>query len=255
VHPYLFEHHPERNIRAFFRTMWGTLRPVKFWESMSPAQPSRPKRLIIYWGFSSLLLLLFLVTMWVRAVVALWDLNGYLVFIPARYGQIPVNVPIQTLPSPFSWAHFWEISAFALRRHEGFNFAIFLTVSWIIWPWLMFLALSVFQISMRRAKIRGIHVIRCLVYSYDIGAPLALVASAVTLLSFWVSTNGRLETLDSPLVPLVVVGLLSLIIFRLWAAYRFYLRFSHAFWTIVAAQLMAILGAMAAAVIWNEWIH
>src|SRR4051794_31376393 len=47
-HPYAFEQNPQRNFRSFFRTLWGTLRPVRFWSSLTPMQPSRPDRLMLY---------------------------------------------------------------------------------------------------------------------------------------------------------------------------------------------------------------
>ena len=34
AHPYLFEHHPERNIWSFFRTLFGGQRPSVFWRSL-----------------------------------------------------------------------------------------------------------------------------------------------------------------------------------------------------------------------------
>ena len=49
VHPYLFEHHPERNWRSFWQTALGGLRPVGFWTSISPTQEGRPFRLMLYW--------------------------------------------------------------------------------------------------------------------------------------------------------------------------------------------------------------
>src|SRR2546423_5276851 len=47
-HPYLFEHHPERNFRSYLRTLWGGLRPGRFWRALHPVQPSRPWRLRLY---------------------------------------------------------------------------------------------------------------------------------------------------------------------------------------------------------------
>src|SRR5262245_51548252 len=47
-HPYLFEHHHKRNIWSFFKTLFGGLRPRRFWTTLNPAQPSRPFRLAIY---------------------------------------------------------------------------------------------------------------------------------------------------------------------------------------------------------------
>src|SRR3954462_7960402 len=49
LHPYLFEHHPERNGWSLCRTFLGSLRPRRFWAQLHPAQPSRPRRLVVYW--------------------------------------------------------------------------------------------------------------------------------------------------------------------------------------------------------------
>src|SRR5215213_7846093 len=55
LHPYVFEHHPRRNLWSFVRTMLGTLLPRRFWRSLHPAQPSQPRRLVLYWLLSALL--------------------------------------------------------------------------------------------------------------------------------------------------------------------------------------------------------
>ena len=49
VHPYLFEHHPERNVRSFCQTAIGGWRPHRFWTRLDVLQPSRPRRLVLYW--------------------------------------------------------------------------------------------------------------------------------------------------------------------------------------------------------------
>src|SRR5438874_13435081 len=48
-HPYLFEHHPERNLWSFSRTLFAGLLPRRFWKTLLPVQPSSPARLINYW--------------------------------------------------------------------------------------------------------------------------------------------------------------------------------------------------------------
>src|SRR5688500_11548513 len=48
LHPYLFEHHPKRNIRSFLETLLGGLRPKRFWTLLHPAQRSSPRRLALY---------------------------------------------------------------------------------------------------------------------------------------------------------------------------------------------------------------
>src|SRR5215203_2823290 len=48
-HPYLFEHHPERNIRSFIRTYFAGLLPRPFFRTLQPVQPIRQRRLLAYW--------------------------------------------------------------------------------------------------------------------------------------------------------------------------------------------------------------
>src|ERR1700675_2701657 len=48
-HPYLFEQHPEANVRSFFRTLLHSLEPISFWLRLKPAHKPNPKRLLIYW--------------------------------------------------------------------------------------------------------------------------------------------------------------------------------------------------------------
>ena len=54
-HPYLFEHHPRRNVRSFVRTLLGGVLPRRFWRSLRPSQPSAPRRLVLYWVLATLL--------------------------------------------------------------------------------------------------------------------------------------------------------------------------------------------------------
>src|SRR4051812_30024329 len=61
VHPYLFEHHPKRNVRAFLRTSLATLLPRRFWRSLSAAHPVGVRRLIFYWFLASLPLVTILI--------------------------------------------------------------------------------------------------------------------------------------------------------------------------------------------------
>src|SRR5262249_35041610 len=56
-HPFLFEHHPERRFWSFWRTAVAGLRPRRFWSSLLPVQPSFPRRLLLYWGLTMLIVL------------------------------------------------------------------------------------------------------------------------------------------------------------------------------------------------------
>ncbi len=54
-HRYLFEHHPQRNLWSFYRTLLGGVRRKKFWTELIASQVLRPRRLIIYWLLCTLL--------------------------------------------------------------------------------------------------------------------------------------------------------------------------------------------------------
>lgn len=248
VHPYLFEHHPQRNIRSFFQTLWGTLRPIKFWKSLSPSQPSRPGRLFAYWVLTSLIACLVVAAQWVRSIVSLWDYSNWYYFSPYSNSSSSFY---PTPTTPFSWSHLWATAGRAWRRDINFEIALSLAIFWLVWPWLTFLALSIFQVSMAKAKIKTIHVIRCLFYSFDIGAWLGPFFGVAIVLSIW----GPAFELDAPFAGMIALFIIVLMITRLWAAYRWYLRFGHPFWTIVLSQIVAFLGAAAALSVWHELTH
>jgi hypothetical protein len=105
LHAYLFEHHPERNVRSFLQTMWGTLRPIKFWKSMSPAQPSRPRRLFAYWFLTTIFTLPLLGASWLSAVISDWDDGTYAYGWTYPTNGPPVQMPVFRGSASFSWSH------------------------------------------------------------------------------------------------------------------------------------------------------
>src|SRR6266571_1071740 len=47
-HPFLFEHYPKNNVWSFCRTFLATTFPRKFWRTVTPTQPVKVRRLLIY---------------------------------------------------------------------------------------------------------------------------------------------------------------------------------------------------------------
>ena len=218
-HPFLFEHHPNRNLWSFRRTLWAGLRPGRFWRSLSPAQPSFPRRLAAY-GIVSFA-------------------GSYAVSFAAF--SILIVALLTQLSLPFGWPAavsnpFLDIAGTLL--HGAGYFAL--------WAGTTFGALMVFRISMRRARIRPVHVARCVVYSFDASlcmalAVLAVTAVAVVLVVLFRDQNGwRLAEVITG-APFVLVGL---VIYRLVAAYRHYLRFDHPVLTVLASQVIAWLAIL-----------
>lgn len=221
LHPYLFEHHPERNLRAFAQTLVGTLRPARFWSSLSPTQPLRPRRMRLYWLLTALIAILALGGEAARTVLETW--------MDVRYRLTLFSVTL---------GNWWREPLVYLT----FNLLFF----WLAWPWLMLLSLQVFRVSMRRAKVRTDHVLRCVVYSFDVGVWFALLSLAATLyaiaktiftMSSWPASNDELALRGFAFIGITFV----VVTWRMTQAYKRYMGFDHALATIIAAQLISML--------------
>ena len=247
LHPYLFEHHPERNVRSFFRTLVGTLRPRRFWDGLPASQPIRPGRMVVYWLLTCAIAALPVLAEWARATKECWD-NGIV------GGYFWGNMPRRYSGPESIWPEVWETAKFAWGYDRSITFAIWRLAFWVAWPLLTLLSLQIFRASMRRAKVKTVHVVRCLVYTFDVLAWLGLLLTGWTLLAIWipaaVPTRGEsVGTLLLTLAPVVV-----LIVIRLTAAYKRYMRFDHACSTVVASQVIALLLALNVALLWENWV-
>lgn len=248
LHPYLFEHHPERNFKSFCRTLVGGLRPRRFWKSLLPVQPSFLRRLLIYWLVATSLYSV--VVAGAFAVGAVNDARRLCMLRPTQiavlssrrnmryrqsvikeYGSVQAYLDAEYPLGPSA--------SYVLRRLVSGEFLVAGTVL-LVWPWLTFATLMIFQISMHRARVRPIHVLRCVVYTYDL-VVWASVACVVAMMvryalgSTWTPYNWIGTIL------LAVAGALVIAFYRLWMAYRVHLRFEHAFATILASQVITVL--------------
>ena len=279
-HPYLFEHHPEHNVWSFTRTLLGGLRPARFWTSLHPAQRSTPRRLALY---------ALLVTVALAAVV----LGHYALYLREaaeaasfRRGTLALaNAPGTTRlrdlqqqgwslqsfldtyePVPPSGAFYrraWEV--------EG-HWAIRLACFWLVWPWLLFATLLLFRISMRRARIRPPHVLRCVVYSFDIALWVAVAGAAALVLRAlqWNVLAPRSWGPPRALIPTDIIfqyrpdvftdtlfwaETIALFVagYRLTRAFCHYLRFNHAVATVAAAHVAAALALLLILVEGRHW--
>ncbi|MFO0974633.1 MAG: hypothetical protein U1A27_14510 [Phycisphaerae bacterium] len=259
-HPYLFEHHPEANLWSFRRTLFGSWRPRRFWTTLHPAQPSRPRRLLAYalvilgtalfaWGG---LMVGSLATC--AQIIAQRDAadRAYLLafysgpqtpperqrWIISQYGSI-ANYINTFSPS----VSFWTM----MRGWRGLRLdAPIRVLLWsVLWPLVTFAALLVFQQSMRRAKVAASTSGRCIAYCLDATVVLGLLISAAVFIGDNLSIWPTLLSVGVSQLLLFIGIPLSLMItgavwfgYRLICAYRRYLRFQHAVATIIAAQLV-----------------
>jgi hypothetical protein len=239
IHPFLFEHHPERNVWSFRKTIFAGLRPFKFWRSVSPAHEPVYTRLMQYWLLTIALLLLSNVAvffswevvdyrqqMWSYKVqMTFWNQNRYAPQTPAMQFDFRTWRSTDACPP---WA---VITAIA-----------------IAWPWLTLLTLLIFQQTMKRSRIRNIQVLRCIVYSSDATLWLALLlglgccaALGSSLITSGQIPNPRIFNWMTFPVIIADVALPIIIPFRLFVAYRNYLRFKHAAGTIISSQIIVAL--------------
>jgi len=128
-----------------------------------------------------------------------------------------------------------------------------------LWPWLTLAALMIFRVSMRRARVRPVHVMRCVIYSGDIlfwlsamlclwcvwciadyarGRPMSVGPNSAR----WTFVTSVDLTLKEPQLSNTLSWFCwlsaSLLIYRLWISYRRYLRFDHALATVLASQVI-----------------
>jgi hypothetical protein len=98
LHPYLFEHHTERNVRSFFRTMIGGLLPRRFWRSLQPAMPSRLGRLLVYWLLAALLGSVSVLTEGGRSLYAAAQFNNFQRATSLRFANSQARVAGRSIP-------------------------------------------------------------------------------------------------------------------------------------------------------------
>ena len=230
-HPYLFEHHPERNVWSFARTILGHLRPRKFWGGLLPSQPSDPLRLVIY---ALLITLSVFPPIFLQALVAAEMQRTITARRAATGWMVP---PSGTLSVPWTSA-FGEPFTRAMVRG-----AVRLHALVLLWPILTLATLMIFVVSMRRARVRRVHFVRCVVYAADVilwinfALALALTFALGSYLLFGgtVRYNWDEVWLGGVLLALAVFP------YRLCVAFKKYLRFDHPISTILATQSIVAL--------------
>lgn len=242
-HPYLFERHPEMNLRSFLKTAIGGLRPRRFWTSLTPVQTFFPRRLIAYWLIATSVGVIAILTASFYSIASgAYADPHFLANSPVYFGrsnQPPIPSPPPTLREILDY---W-------RTYVG-PIALPFCGILIAWPWITFLALMIFQISMRRSGIRKLHVLRAVLYSGDFVLWLGLIAlvTATSLLSVQIVFSTPSHDLPDAPLTWIFIGCWIVIAHRLYVAYRRYLRFDHPLATVLAAQIVAALTVLVIAV-------
>jgi len=260
LHQYLFEQHPERNVRSFFRTLVGGLRPRRFWSSIYPTQPSRPRRLGLY---ACLVLAVYLLGVTASlSVYSVYRARHTDAMMRQHRMSLRAGMARMKARDPTGYAEkmkddsllaFLDRSTPVLTRRqlalkvlkEHWDFSDMLTplIVPLVWPWAVLAGLMAFRISMRRAKIKTIHVARCLVYGFDTLAWLGVqIPLCTAIVVFW-QRPGSTAALNSMAWNSGIMFLLMMALsaYRLRSAYRHYMGFDHPLATVLAAHLIAAL--------------
>jgi len=255
THPYLFEHHPKRNIWSFFKTLRGAQFPRRFWTTLHPAQQSRPRRLLLYLLLVTLPVLFMIAALVgneTRSIAARLSANRAWITatLQTPRGKDYYKAELRIFPTTQAYidAYFPQLPTTRLvrmaLRDVGGLFPICTFAA--LWAPLTFLSLLIFQISMQRARIRSAHVLRCVIYSFDVILPWALLsAAAIALEPFLLPPPpwGRSTQLE-PWINLGWFLFVAVASYRLVCAYDRYLRFHRPFATVAAAQVIVVLLAL-----------
>jgi hypothetical protein len=272
LHPYLFEHHPERNIRSYWRTVVGALRPIHFWTSLHPIQPSNRRRLVLYIALQQVFYLLAVAGMFLLSNLLIEQARNaniasdnssttarFNAATPARrqwiirqYGSMQAYLAATQSPN----VTFAQVLKARIDHRDFLAEVVGVIVIPLAWPWLTYFTLRIFRVSMRRARLNTTHFLRCVVYSFDSALWAALFGVGICAAgAMFGGQRSAIEILVCAGTTIIwVLGTLYSIL-RLWAAYRLYLRFQHAFATVILSQIVVGLVAANVAFFATVWLR
>lgn len=223
-HRYLYEHHSERDVSSFFRTLFASWRPGRFWKELHPGQPSSVGRL---WKY--------LIVLWIFVALPLIALTVLGIPHESGFGMyIQSGGLITYVPSPMKLVSIWHLPDTSYAEAT-----LILTAALLVLPLVTFCYLvAIFWISMHHARVRPAHVFRCVVYSYGFVTPTWLVVLGAVLLN---ATGPWAGQFNEGLLFLMAYGALAVWLVHAWQlyiAYKRYMRFNAPFATIFALELI-----------------
>ncbi len=257
LHPYLYEHHPERGLRALVVTALNTVLALKFFSTLHPVQPIHRNRLIRYVMITSgvyvmaILLLLGLRMGTIRyAQMQTFqreakDMRAYFSGVqPSSLQGVLMAEGVKSVEELIdkrkpSWSDTYAVLEFNMSASaQGFYALAYLPCI----PWICFASLLIFQQTMRRAKIHSLHVFRAVAYSFDMVFWIGLILMPIVVL---MTIEQGLDEKSLQTLSLWVAGLFPFVailgLLRLVTAYQLYLRFPDAGGTIFLVAIIVFL--------------
>jgi hypothetical protein len=156
------------------------------------------------------------------------------IFWIAQYGSAQAYV--NAIFPPMSWKQATRLAFQSFGYEWSHIHTIFAIVAW---PWLTFGTLMIFRQSMRRAKVKTSHVMRCVIYGFDWGfwlTPAVLLTISDQWTSGWVGLH---DTASLPIVASILFAAYGT--YRLGSAYALYLRFDNPYATAAISQGIVLL--------------
>ena len=248
IHSYVFEHHPDRNMWSFWKTLLGGLRPRRFWLSLHPAQPYSPRRLVLYWLIYSsfTLVAVLLAVSWMCVETSRRNRVSRPIVLAQAQNGVPIYWHRESFLEQFDSIEqyvdlMYPVDPIPVIRHVlswlG-GALILISLLMISWPWLSVLAMSVFGISMRHARVRPIHICRSALYSFD----HSILVGVSIILSVGGIVTRQLNLQHFFLIlPIIYMIVLIVYIYRLCVAYTKYLQFHWPIPVVLTSQFLLCL--------------
>ena len=275
LHPYLFEHHPERNVSSFLQTLIGGLRPRRFWTQLTPQKLSAPRRLLLYWLGGLVFVLPAYALAYAGVAREYHRSNVTMRAIMTRQYAKPADAAkfladtkmtlpqyLQRYQPLFPSARFFAVMAFDSLP----NFILFSTLFAAFWPWATMLVMRMtLWITLRRARLRVIHLLRCAIHCGDVVVWywLALAAASAWLFvrshlvgpTFTPTGMGMsLGHRTAMIAAFALLAALVVALYRLTIALRKYLRLPNAIAVVVLTQILVLLAVLIVTGITSEVI-
>lgn len=217
----LFEYQwRQRPFRSLVSTWFRALRPGRFWRSIDIHDPPQTRALL---GMFVLTMAAVALLLAVLQGVDDWLWNSAWTLTASGY--------VRSLPRLVDLLPSIAQAASASPTYAGFT-------PLLLWLSTSMASLLVFQQSMRRHKVRIVHVLRVCVYATS--PPVLALVIASYIYSF---VNALVWNWYINIEPVLTVLLLIGVIACLRNAYAHYLRIPHSWGIAVASQAMALLAA------------
>jgi hypothetical protein len=165
-HPFLFEHHSDRNWGSALRTLRAGLRPQEFWSTMHPMQTISLSRLFTYAGVT---------------FVSMCMIYGGAV-VAQQLAQSAIGRGANGTGLSSGLRNLSIVDATTVRIASTDFLVVCLTP--LMCGLFVFLTYMVFGMSMKRARIKRAHIARTVVYAFDVVIWLALAHLALYVVSF-----------------------------------------------------------------------